>query len=104
VNAQGETSRPVSRVARQLALAHAVESLVEGGELKDYAAAARLLRLTRARLTQVMNLLGLSPRLQDAILAGEVTVNERHLRSFVGETEWARQEALFKPASLLGIR
>ena len=47
---------PPSRAARMLALAHHVERLIEAGELTGYADAARGLGLTRARLTQVMNL------------------------------------------------
>ena len=45
-------------------LALHVEWLIEDGELEDYADAARALGLTRARLTQVMNLLLLAPKIQ----------------------------------------
>ena len=72
---------PVSRIARQLALAYHVESLVESGALRDYAAAATRLRISRARMTQVMNLLGLAPAVQERILMGALAVPERRLRS-----------------------
>ena len=87
-----------TRLARQLALAHHVERLVEDGTLRDYADAARVLGVTRARMTQVMNLLALSPALQERVLDGTLRVSERRLRRVVGEVEWGRQEAL----SLLG--
>jgi hypothetical protein len=47
----------------------------------DYADAARLLGMSRARMTQVMDLLGRAAETQEAILTGERTVSERELRS-----------------------
>ena len=44
-------TRPVSRAARMLALAHYVERLVEQGSVKSYAAAARQLGVSRARMS-----------------------------------------------------
>jgi len=40
-----------------LALAHRFEKLIRDGEVRDYADLARLGHVTRARLTQIMNLL-----------------------------------------------
>lgn len=58
----------VPRVARLLALAHRFEKLVQTGVAADYADLARLGRVTRARVTQIMNLLGLAPDIQEQIL------------------------------------
>lgn len=81
-----------SRLARMLALAHHIERLVEAGELAGYAEAARALGVTRARMTQVMNLLWLAPKLQERVLADESSGTERALRKVVGRTEWRRQQ------------
>ena len=54
-----------------LALAHYVERLVEVGTLASYADAARQLGVTRARMGQVLNLLNLSPQVQEALLLGQ---------------------------------
>ena len=52
-------------------------TVIEAGELTGYAEAARILGLTRARLTQVMNLLLLlSPAIQEQIVAGQVSATE----------------------------
>ena len=75
-----------------LALAHYVERLVDAGELESYAAAAHALGLTRARLTQVMKLVLLAPKIQERILLEDTRTSERALRSVVGEIEWKRQE------------
>jgi len=70
----------VSRIARLLALAYYVERQVEAEVIKDYAEAARLLGMSRGRMAQVVNLLGLPPEVQDKILTGKLTVSERQLR------------------------
>jgi len=57
-----------------LALAHAVQARIENGEFKDYAEVARRNGLTRARLTQIMNLLLLAPDIQEEVLNMEAEV------------------------------
>ena len=81
-----------TRTARLLALAHFIERAVESGLIKDYAAAARLLGMTRARMAQVMNLLKLAPTIQESILIGKLVVSERPLRSVVRHASWEDQE------------
>ena len=44
----------VPRVARLLALAHRLDRLLRAGVVKDYAEAARLGHVTRARISQVI--------------------------------------------------
>ena len=82
---------PVIRAARMLALAHYVEGLVETGQVKGYAEAARQLGVTRARMSQVINLLNLSPRVQESFLLGRVHVSERGLRALVAIPKWDGQ-------------
>ena len=62
------TSSRVPRIARLLALAWHIEGLVRSGTLASYAAAARLGHVSRARLSQIMNLLNLAPDLQEHVL------------------------------------
>jgi hypothetical protein len=58
----------VPRIARLMALALRFEELVRSGAIRDYAELARLGQVSRARITQVMNLLHLAPDLQEEIL------------------------------------
>lgn len=88
----------VPRAARLLALAHHIDRLIEGGRLRDYADAARRLGVTRARLTQVMNLLLLSPALQEAILVTDRAPSERTLRRLVRVADWQLQLPPFAEA------
>ena len=49
------------RITRLMALAIKFQTMVERGEVRDYADLARLGYVTRARITQIMNLLNLAP-------------------------------------------
>lgn len=60
--------RPSDRLARQLALAHHLDRLIERGVLRDYADAAKVLGVTRARVTQIMDLLGMAVEKQEETL------------------------------------
>lgn len=57
-----------SRAARRLALAHFIERAIESGLLKDYADAAQRLGVSRARLTQIMNAVGMAPAAAERVL------------------------------------
>jgi hypothetical protein len=89
------------RVTCLLALAHRFEELVRTGEVKDYADLARLGRVSRARVSQLLKLLTLAPSIQELILdlpprqPGEKTITERHLRKILREPRWDRQGILF---------
>lgn len=85
-----------ARIARQLALAHALQRRVDDGEFPDYAAMARALGFTRARLTQLMDLLLLAPDIQRELLFLEVPpgpqpFSERTLRDALRAPEWTVQ-------------
>ncbi len=86
--------RNVGRTARMLALAYKVERDVEAGRLKDYAEAARRLGITRGRVAHVLGLLNLAAPIQETILAGLLTTNERWLRRVLREPDWQAQAVL----------
>ncbi len=97
---QAATGR-TPRVTRTLALAHRIDGMIREGELRDLADAARAIGVTRARMTQITNLLLLAPAIQEAILDlpsvanGRDPVSERALRGIVAEPEWLRQRELW---------
>src|SRR5450432_3395482 len=68
--ATAETPEPprIHRITRLMALAIKFQEMVKRGEVRDYADIARLGYVTRARITQIMNLLNLAPDLQEQIL------------------------------------
>jgi hypothetical protein len=83
-----------------MALASRLESLVHDGNVKDYADLARLGGVSRARITQIMNLRNLAPAIQEQLLflsaeAGK-KINEATLRKIANETDWGRQTKMFE--------
>jgi len=87
----------IPRISRLMALAIKFQEMVDRGEVRDYADLARLGYVTRARITQIMNLLNLAPGIQEEILittaalADREAVTERRLRSIVKHVLWADQ-------------
>jgi hypothetical protein len=75
----------IPRIARLMALAIRSEGLLREETIGDYAELARLGRVTRARMTQIMQLLGLAPDIQEQILflPPVMRLNERNLRPVV---------------------
>jgi hypothetical protein len=80
-----------------MALAIRFQEMVDRGEVRDYADIARLGFVTRARLTQIMNLLLLAPDIQEQLLslapdpAASQPVAERHIRRVASAVDWCEQ-------------
>lgn len=92
------TGKRPANVAALLALAHYVQRLIDAGRIADRAEVARCLHWTRARVSQVMDLLLLAPDIQEAVLfldAGN-RVTERSLRAVVRHEDWLEQRHHFK--------
>ena len=89
-----------ARIASLLALAHRFEGMVRSGVVRDYAELARLGHVTRARVTQIMNLLNLTPEIQEYVLGltseHRREITERDLRPIAAEVRWDRQRDLFR--------
>lgn len=83
-----------TKLARRLALAHAINRLVENGVLDSYAEAARVLGITRASVAATMGLVFLSPGIQEAVLVGKLTATRFQLRPIVATMPWQTQENL----------
>ncbi len=94
--------RPL-RVSRLLAEAHRIQAAIDRGELTDLTDAARRCGLSRARVTQIMNLTLLAPDIQEALLSitsegGRELLHESGLRSLTRIEHWALQRDLISPA------
>jgi hypothetical protein len=89
---------PLPRITRLMALAIRFESLLRKGVVKDYADLARLGEVSRARITQIMNMRNLAPVIQEQLLflsAGDSPVQERAMRRMAEEKDWRRQLKMF---------
>jgi len=92
----------VPRISRLMALAIRMEKLVREGQVADYADLARLAHVTRARITQIMNLLHLAPDIQEEILflpctdGSRAPIAERHLRPIAAVIDWRKQRRMWE--------
>lgn len=87
----------IPRLARLMALAIKFDTLIRQGIIRDYADLAHLGHVSRARITQIMNLLHLAPDIQEQLLnlrpnrLGHAPICERHTRRIASLTHWPEQ-------------
>ena len=106
---QPEPSRRPARVALTLALAHMIQRAIYRGEIQDQAQAARRLGVTRARMTQILDLTLLAPDIQENVLfvatVDDVeSLSERDLRAVHRASQWAVQRSAFRAQALSGLK
>ena len=82
-----------------MALALKFEQMMREDVVHNYAVLAALGRVSRSRLTQVMNLLNLAPDIQEQILfltwetAEQCGIHERSVRQLSSQLSWIKQRA-----------
>ena len=92
----------VPRLTHLMALAVYFEKLIEEKVVSDYADIARLGYVSRARLSQIMNLRLLAPNIQEAILdlplveKGRDPIRERAIRNITLQPDWKKQRKMWK--------
>lgn len=90
------------RVSKLMALAIRFDGLVHRGEVRDYADLARLGYVTRARITQIMNLLNLAPDIQEALLdlprieTGRAPIILAQLQPIASTHDWRKQRRMWQ--------
>jgi hypothetical protein len=100
----------IPRLSKLMALAIRFEGLVKRGELRDYADLARLGYVTRARITQIMNLLNLAPDIQEELLflprtvKGRDPICEKDMRPIVTVPYWQRQRKMWAKLAAQRLR
>jgi hypothetical protein len=89
------------RISKLMALALHFDRLVSSRQLTDWTEIARLTMVTQPRITQVMNLMHLSPDIQEEllflpkVLKGDDPIHEKMLRPVCAEISFARQRSLW---------
>ena len=92
----------VLRVARLLALAIRLEQLVQARVIANYAALAELGHVSRARVTQILNLRLLAPDIQEALLflprteRGRDPIHLGELQRLALVVDWKEQRKLWQ--------
>ena len=87
----------VPRISKLMALAIRYEQMLNEGVVQSQTELAELLHVSQPRMTQIMNLLHLTPEIQEELLflaevqAGRDPVRERELRRLVTIALWSSQ-------------
>lgn len=91
----------VARVSRLMALAIRLDGLIRAGQVRDQATIARLGGVSRARVTQIMNLLFLATDIQEQLLHlppvahGRAPILLRDLQPIARELNWRKQREMW---------
>ena len=94
------------RITKMMALSIRLDHLIKSGQVTDQAELARVGHVTRARLTQIMDLNLLAPDIQEEILffGDSVTVFavpiERSVRNIAKMASWSMQRRSWKSSQV----
>jgi len=97
-------------VSKLMALAIRFDGLLRDGVVTDQAELARLGHVSRARVTQIMNLLHLAPDIQEELLflprieRGREPIQERHLRPIAASADWRKQRRMWRELRATGTK
>ena len=104
VLAEGKAPQPkrppigrLPRITRYMALAVYYEDLIRKGHVHDYAEIATLGHVTRARVTQIMNLRLLAPDIQEELITlnrvinGRDSLSLRQFQTIALDNDWRSQ-------------
>ena len=92
----------VPRIARLMALALRFDAYLRIGQVADHAALADLGHVSRARISQILNLLNLAPDIQEALLFlprtlhGRDAIHLRQLPPIASTFDWRKQRAAWQ--------
>lgn len=86
--------RRVSPMARCLALGHRIVAAVENEEVRGYSEVAQRMGVSQPRVSMLVAMTFLSPRIQEAILVGDDEIGFRTLLKLARMDDWKEQEAL----------
>ena len=92
-----EPARRPARLAVMLALAHKIQQAIDRGAVRDRAEVARRFGLTRARVTQLLDLRLLAPDIQEQVLFAESVdgvepLGEKAVRAVICSMNWGQQQ------------
>lgn len=88
------------RITKMMALAIRLEHLIKSGQVIDQAELARVGHVSRARLTQIMDLNLLAPDIQETLLLSKpehdiAHATERALRPIIATPNWKQQREMY---------
>jgi hypothetical protein len=92
--------RKEPHLRKSLVLAYQIQDLLDRNKASNYEQVARWLNFNRARVSQIMTLLFLSPEIQKEILFSDslavLGLTEFHIRQIPMEGDWKKQMKLWR--------
>ena len=91
----------IPRIAKLVALASRMQSMLESGQVESFQQLAEIGRISQPRMTQIMSLLNLAPDIQEELLylpevmQGKAAIHERLLRPLTTEIDWKVQRKMW---------
>ena len=91
----------IPRIAKLVALASRMQSMIESGKVESFQQLAEIGRISQPRMTQIMSLLLLAPDIQEELLylpeeiQGKAAIHERLLRPLTTEIDWRVQRRMW---------
>ena len=91
----------IPRIAKLVALASRMQSMLESGEVESYQQLAELGKISQPRMTQIMSLLNLALDIQEEllylpeVLQGKAAIHEKLLRPLTTEIDWKVQRRMW---------
>ena len=91
----------IPRIAKLVALASRMQSMLESGQVESFQQLAELGKISQPRMTQIMSLLNLAPDIQEELLylpevmQGKAAIHERLLRPLTREMDWRVQRRIW---------
>ncbi len=101
VREKAEQSGRIPRIAKLVALASRMQSMIDSGQVETFQQLAEIGRISQPRMTQIMSLLNLAPDIQEELLylpevmQGKATIHEKLLRPLTTEVEWRVQRRMW---------
>ncbi|MBF0121468.1 MAG: hypothetical protein HQK79_21780 [Desulfobacterales bacterium] len=96
----------IPRISRLMALAIRLDTMVKNGEMRDLADIARLGHISRARMSQIADMLMLAPEIQEFLLflplikKGNDCISEHEIRVISKELDCDKQRVIFRKMKL----
>jgi hypothetical protein len=99
----------IPRISRLMALAIRFDTLIRDGSIVNHSELARLGKISRARVSQMMSLLNLAPDIIEALLflprieTGRASVTLRQVLPLCQIWDWNRQRKRWQEITSLGL-
>ena len=91
----------IPRIAKLVALASRMQSMIESGQVESFQQLAEIGRISQPRMTQIMSLLLLASDIQEELLylpeeiQGKAAIHARLLRPLTTEIDWRVQRRMW---------